>query len=596
MTVSGEKNKLAWLFRGGLKRGIQSGSWRRLMLAAVAGSGIALSAILAVHFLNMQIEVKRYQLAAEAMTFTDDLEQYLQNRVMIAKTVGALFEAPELSTPHPLGSVGKKILALVPEIRLLAWIPQVDPSHAHEVLSALSAAGGPAKLFGPSAETEDISGIGRVLYPVVDIEPKADNNQVGLGMDVGLFPSRRAAYEQARDEKRVIATAPLELLKPFQATGYIVYGPVYSERGFVGCIMFAFRVDQLLNGFAHGRRVPMNFSIYDKTDAGKLTYLVDVSHQGEVSAGHQIVSADDPAAVLHSLEFAGRKLLVFFDPRPDLVQVGMQQAVLVGSIGLILTGIIICGMYYFMRSSRRLAFEIATSNSMKASLELMNRELVHRVGNLLAVAQGIIQLSYNASLSAVEFKDSILARLQALNQSVRLINREDWRGVLLYELLKLELLPVVDRIDLSGRDVLLKPKAAQSLSLLFYELMTNSSKHGALSKSGGRVTAEWETKDSEAGRLFCFRWREHDNGITSPPTRQGFGTTLLTRLVPGDLLGRATLNYESGWFIYELEAPVERVVEQETNVVVNVKAFVPALGEHSDANTLPQLLTTAEAN
>jgi two-component sensor histidine kinase len=122
---------------------------------------------------------------------------------------------------------------------------------------------------------------------------------------------------------------------------------------------------------------------------------------------------------------------------------------------------------------------------------------------------------------------------------------------------------------------MLKPKAAQSLSLLFYELMTNSTKYGALSKLGGRVVAEWETKDSESGRVFCFRWREHDHGIINPPTRQGFGTKLLTRLVPGDLSGRATLSYESGWFRYELEAPVERVVEQETNETVTVKAVAP---------------------
>jgi two-component sensor histidine kinase len=567
------------------------------MLAAVAGSGIALSAILAVHFSNMQIEVKRFQLAAEAMTFTDDLEQYLRNREMIAKTVGTIFEAPDLSAPHPLASVGKKVLALDPEIRVMAWIPQVDPSRAHEVLGALSAAGRPPRLFGPSAEALDVSGAGRVLYPVVDIEPKADDRQAGLGMDVGLSPLRKAAFERARDEKRVVATAPVELLQPFKTTGYILFSPVFNERGFVGCLTFVFRVDQLLNGFAQGRRIPMNFSIYDRADAGQLTYLVGVTRQGEVAAGNPIVSADDTVAVLHSLDFAGRRILVFFDPRPDLVQVGMRQAALVGSIGLMLTGIIIWGMYYFMRSSRRLASEIATTNSMKASLELMNRELVHRVGNLLAVAQGIIQLSYNASVTAVEFKDSILTRLHALHESVRLINREDWRGVWLHELLKLELAPVADRMDVSGRDILLKPKAAQSLSLLFYELMTNSSKHGALSKGGERVTAEWEIMNSASGRLFVFRWREHAHEIINPPTRQGFGTILLTRLVPGDLSGRATVNYESGWFRYELEAPFDIIVAQDKNVVVDVNAVVPlhVLGEHSNANTLPELLTAAQA-
>jgi two-component sensor histidine kinase len=267
--------------------------------------------------------------------------------------------------------------------------------------------------------------------------------------------------------------------------------------------------------------------------------------------------------------------LVLFDPGPDLVQVGMQQALLIGFLGLLLTGMILWGMYYLMRSSRRLASEIATSNSMKVSLELMNRELIHRVGNLLAVAQGIIQLSYDASLSMVEFRDSIIARLHALYQSVQLINRDDWTGVWLHELLQTELAPVADRINVSGRDALLKPKATQSFSLLFYELMANSSKHGALSTREGTVTAEWEIKDSDSGRLFCFQWQEHDHRIIKPPTRQEFGTKLLTRLVPGDLSGRATLNYESGWFRYELEASVERVVEQESNAAVIVKSVSP---------------------
>jgi two-component sensor histidine kinase len=560
-------------------------SWHRLTLAAVAGGGIALSAILAVHFSNTQIEEKRHQLLVEATGFANDLEQYLQSREMIAKTVGAVFEVPALSAPYPLGSVGKKVLALTPEIAVMAWIPQVDPWRIHEILNALSAAGRPPRLFGPNSETLDVTDIRRVLYPVVDIEPKSDDRKVGLGVDVGLFPSRKAAFEQARDEQRVIATAPVELFQPFNTTGYVLFSPVFNERGFVGCITFAFRVDQLLNGFVHARRIPMNFRVYDATDTGQLKYLAGVTRLGEIETVNLSVRSDGAEAIRQTLDFAGRKMLVSFDPGPDLVQVGLQQALMVGSLGLLLTGMVLGGMYYFMRSARRLAFEIATTNLMKASLELLNRELVHRVGNLLAVAQGIIRLSYDASLSTLEFRDSILARLHALHQSVGLINREDWKGVWLHELLQTELAPVADRIDISGCDALLKPKAAQSLSLLFYELMTNSSKHGALSKLRGKVTAEWEIKDSDSGRLFCFRWQEHDHEIIKPPTRQGFGTKLLTRLVPGDLSGRATLKYESGGFRYELEAPVEHVVEQESNAAVIVKAAFPlrVIGGHSGA-------------
>jgi two-component sensor histidine kinase len=567
---------------------IQPRSWHRLTLAAVAAVGIALSAILAGHFSNTQIEEKRHQLIVEAMTFTDDLEQYLQGREMIAKTVGAVFEAGDLSAPHPLRSIGKNVLALTPEIGLLAWIPQVDRSRIQEVLNALSAAGRPPRLFGPNFEPLDAADTRPVLYPVVDIEPKSDDNQAGLGMDVGLSTLRKAAFEQARDEQRVIATAPVGLLQPFNTTGYILYSPVYNERGFVGCITFVFRAEQLLNGFAHARHIPMNFRVYDATDPAQLKYLVGITRLGDIEAVDSSVRSDDAQAVQHSLGFAGRTMLLQFDPGPDLAQVGMQQALMVGCLGLTLTGVILWGLYYFMRSARRLAFEIATTNSMKVSLELVNRELVHRVGNLLSVAQGIIRLSYDASLSTIEFRDSIVARLQALHQSVGLINREDWTGVWLHELLQIELAPVADRINVSGRDELLKPKAAQSLSLLFYELMTNSSKHGALSKPEGTVTAEWEIRDSESGRLFCFRWREHDHEIIKPPTRQGFGTKLLTRLVPDDLSGRATLNFESGWLRYELEAPVERVVERETDVAVNVQAVVPlrVIGGHSGADEL----------
>src|ERR1700686_1375130 len=99
---------------------IQPYPWHRLTLAAIAAAGIPLSAFVAVHFSNTQIEEKRHQLIVEATGFGDDLEQYLQNREMIAKAVGTIFEAPALSAPHPLGSVGKQVLALTPEITVMA--------------------------------------------------------------------------------------------------------------------------------------------------------------------------------------------------------------------------------------------------------------------------------------------------------------------------------------------------------------------------------------------------------------------------------------------------------------------------------------------
>src|SRR5665647_2759663 len=113
-------------FWGGRMGSFQPRLWHRLTLAAVAGGGIALSTFLAVHFSNTQIEERRYQLIVEATGFADDLEQYLRSREMIAKTVGSIFDAPDLSQPRPLRSIGKPVLALTPDISIIAWMREAS--------------------------------------------------------------------------------------------------------------------------------------------------------------------------------------------------------------------------------------------------------------------------------------------------------------------------------------------------------------------------------------------------------------------------------------------------------------------------------------
>src|ERR1039458_9014554 len=256
----------------------------RLILAAVAGAGIALSAILAVHFSNMRTEETRYRLVVEATGFADDLEQYLRSREMVATTVGSIFEAPDLLQPRPLRLIGKPVLALTPDISLIAWIPQVDASRIQDLLNGLSSSDRPPRLYGPNSQALEVADTRRTIHPVVDVEPKLGDNQAGLGIDLALFPLRKAAFEKARDEKRTVATAPMQLLPPFNSIGYALYSPIYNGHGFVGCLMFLYRVDQLLTGFVHARRIPMNFRVYDSTDAGQPNYLIALTRHWEIEA------------------------------------------------------------------------------------------------------------------------------------------------------------------------------------------------------------------------------------------------------------------------------------------------------------------------
>src|SRR5664280_3336535 len=116
----------------------------------------------------------------------------------------------------------------------------------------------------------------------------------------------------------------------------------------------------------------MHFTARYTTNAALSAVSMSVTRQGEIKPADSSARFDEAQVVQHSLAFAGRKILIMFDPGPDLVHVGIQEAIIVGCFGLMLTGIILWSMYYFMLSSRRLASEIATNDLMKTSLELVN--------------------------------------------------------------------------------------------------------------------------------------------------------------------------------------------------------------------------------
>jgi CheY-like chemotaxis protein len=69
--------------------------------------------------------------------------------------------------------------------------------------------------------------------------------------------------------------------------------------------------------------------------------------------------------------------------------------------------------------------------------------------------------------------------------------------------------------------------------------VTNSSKYGALSDSG-RVEVTLGVVPGEGLRL---KWREMGGPVVSAPTRRGFGSVIIERVVPFDLQGTAIVSY-----------------------------------------------------
>ena len=98
-----------------------------------------------------------------------------------------------------------------------------------------------------------------------------------------------------------------------------------------------------------------------------------------------------------------------------------------------------------------------------------------------------------------------------------------------------------DRIKLDGPDVALDPKAFATLALVVHEMMTNSAKYGALADSTGQVEVVWKL---DRGSTLVIDWKESGGPPVQPPSRRGFGTTIIERSVPFDLKGDAEIKFD----------------------------------------------------
>ncbi len=71
------------------------------------------------------------------------------------------------------------------------------------------------------------------------------------------------------------------------------------------------------------------------------------------------------------------------------------------------------------------------------------------------------------------------------------------------------------------------------MAMALHELATNAVKYGALSTPTGRVKVEWST---QARQKLHLRWIETGGPPVTPPTKEGFGTRAIMRLI-GQLSG-----------------------------------------------------------
>ena len=198
-----------------------------------------------------------------------------------------------------------------------------------------------------------------------------------------------------------------------------------------------------------------------------------------------------------------------------------------------------------------------------AALAVQAREAIHRNSNLLTVVHSLASQSARGTRYTEEFLASFLGRIRALADTTRSISKNDQSSAELTQVIEagLDVLKKTygGRVSSDGPVLEIDPVAAQQMSLALYELGTNAQKYGLGKSDRAMVDVSWNIENG----MFVFVWQERDIAETAWQTgtsEEGFGSTLLMRIVPKMLSGEAVRTYRQGKMTYRLTAPLAAVI------------------------------------
>ncbi|XAZ26307.1 sensor histidine kinase (plasmid) [Sinorhizobium sp. B11] len=157
------------------------------------------------------------------------------------------------------------------------------------------------------------------------------------------------------------------------------------------------------------------------------------------------------------------------------------------------------------------------------------------------------------------FRKAFSGRIHALAATHNVLADRSWSSILLTEILAAELAPYVSdlgaKLKISGEDVEILPRAAIAFGLVIHELATNAVKYGALSNDHGRI--EIVVRREAAFIEVC--WTEIGGPPVTPPTRKGFGDTVINRSLQYSPNGGAKLDFYPEGLRCAIRVPVEDV-------------------------------------
>ena len=259
--------------------------------------------------------------------------------------------------------------------------------------------------------------------------------------------------------------------------------------------------------------------------------------RGDVAGAHVRILSDEGQVAMTEFRSAVARFEAF--ERDRLVtartsSAGAEARVLPALLILFVMIVIALGLslWQVTRAARAesAAANAATIAEARDRADLLARELNHRVKNLFAVILAIVRMTGKSDPAAKPVIERITQRIHALVTAHDVSQGATENPVVdLAELIEAAIAPYrsdSERCDMIGDPLSLDTHMAVPLGLVLHELVTNTVKYGAWSKSGGLVRVSWQARDGRA-RL---EWEESAPGFVEPlesGARLGFGTVLM---------------------------------------------------------------------
>jgi two-component sensor histidine kinase len=529
-----------------------------LIITLLALIGVLISGLAAYRVHDQELTIERIALARAIDVHASLVQDRLTERELLARVAAGLFRSPTAVRANMLEPLRSSIYAFKADFVVAGWVARLKPSELDAARGELLSAGfSNATIRNYDDQPLDLRALVKPIDVLMDVEPRTTETRAFPGRALDQNPVIGPMLTRATVEGKPVSSDPVNLLRPDGPIGLVLAAPVVpgGTTAPAGFVTFSYELSPLM--LTNDDLSLFSVALKDpRTPGGELV----ANNQGVVASRLSVPDGPGPSAT-RTVTFGNRDWFLNYYARTNVTRRAEQTALMVGAIGIALTSII-CGLFgYVAYNNLRLSREIEVRIGFERRLTAVIDELNHRVKNILAVIQSIVTRTLRHGSDIDTARELLIGRIHAMSNVVSLLSESQWQGVKLRGLFEARAIPHADRIAVSGPDVAVSARAAQSLSLLFFELASHSDEGLSLVGKHPHIVAKWDVSGEEPDTVFTFRWEEFNTSEATRRPDSDFGLILLDRVAPEALGGTSKRYFTDVSYVYELTAPMMTVVD-----------------------------------